>query len=120
MKSVAIKITVLSMTSLISSLLTVSFRAISYFTVADQDGIAVIIYGIFVNAQVFWLQIDTVISSLCLILFLPKTKSIYEFCCCCCIAMTRKCYHKQEMRSQSHIELSTSRQTTADELKFLR
>ena len=72
-KKLSTKITILAVVSLISSFLTVSFRTLSYFYVFnDHYEHTEELYGIFGNAVVIWLQIDTVISCICLILFLPN------------------------------------------------
>ena len=41
-----------------------------------------------------WIQFDTIISCLCLILFLPKTNTAYNILCYCCKILSRKCMEK--------------------------
>ena len=97
--NVSVKVSILCITSLISSILTVIFRGMAYYlNESDQDdGIS---YVVFNNLQVIWLQIDTVISGICIVLFLPKTKRGYEIFCCCCHKIMSK-YYSQNLRKNS-------------------
>lgn len=67
------KITILSVTSLFSSCVFISLNAIAYY----QN-----FAGPLDKVRAIWLQIDTAISCICLLLFLPKTQWIYNKLCC--------------------------------------
>merc|ERR1719242_2851084 len=57
-----------------------------------------------------WIQIDTVISCLCLVLFLPRTQRGFDVFCCCCNRMLsrimKKALQKSTVRSLHTIESS--------------
>ena len=72
---VSVRITILSTTSLISSLLLMAFRAISYW----YDYVS-----IFDKISAIWLQIDVIINCVALMLFLPKTQKGFNIFCWCC------------------------------------
>ena len=86
--NVAIKITILTVTSLLSSVILIIFRAIVNFIAFHKSLSNALLYDVF---QSFWLQIDTIISCLCFLLFLPKTEKGFKCLCCVCIAMVSKC-----------------------------
>eukprot|EP01084_Bolivina_argentea_P080223 145357_1 len=98
MIKVSVKITILSVTSLISSLILITLRAITYHnkwgTPLDK-------------IHTIWLQIDTIISCLCLVLFLPKTQKGFDLCCCCCNAILSKNI-KKSLHRQTMYQLSSS------------
>ena len=71
------KISILSVTSLVSSMTLVTLRAIGNVTSWPADSMLGIVL-------VFVFQIDTTISCLCLVLFLPKTEKMFTVLCCCC------------------------------------
>ena len=98
------KISVLCITSLISSLI---------FVFLD----AILVYSDF-NVYVLWLtqtwfQIDTIITSVCLTLFLQGTKWIYRVLCCCSISVGHRCLkwrllsggfqHSYDLQIENHI-----------------
>eukprot|EP01084_Bolivina_argentea_P205124 350462_1 len=97
MIKVSVKITALTVTSLISSLILITFRAVSNFHQWKDT-------SFLDKVCVFWLQIDTSISSLCLVLFLPKTEKGFKMLCCCCRYILSKCM-KSAVR-KSTIQLS--------------
>lgn len=105
--NVAIKVSILSLVSLISSMFTVLGRGIMYLLNGDlglDEGLG---YVVVVNGHVIWLQIDTIISGICVVLFLPKTQNGYEILCCCCHKLMSRCYSKS--LKQSSIRLHRKR-----------
>ena len=86
MIDVSIKITLLSVTSLLSSMVLIAFRAQSYFLWWESP--IDIAHG-------YWYQLDTMISCICLTLFLPKTKNAYNKLCCCCKNALSRCMRER-------------------------
>eukprot|EP01084_Bolivina_argentea_P117788 209115_1 len=98
---VSVKITILSVTSLLSSLLLIALLAIANFVKWTEDT--------FLNKAVaFWLQMDTMISSVCLVLFLPNTKKIYGIFCWCCKVTLKQCMTKSVRRSTIRLGVLTN------------
>ena len=79
---ISVKITILSVTSLLSSVVLFVFRGITYFAYAK--GIKSDAEELTGLLEALWLRFDTIISCLCLMLFLPKTKKGFKIFCCCC------------------------------------
>ena len=80
--NLSVKATVLSITSLVSSLALVSFNeAVLYLPSCPHVD--------FNLAELFdlCLQVDTIISCLCLTLFLARIERVYRVLCCCCSAV---------------------------------
>merc|ERR550525_535584 len=75
MMTLSVKITVLSCVSLLSSLLFVSFMATAIY-------LQFTVYMDFITN--LWLQISTMISTLCLTLYIARTERAYDVLCCCC------------------------------------
>ena len=88
---VSVKITILTVTSLLSSVLLVVVRILVNFIVTHKDPKQAALLDLFMS---FWIQIDTIISCLCFVLFLPKTQGGFKFLCCCCIGLLSKCMKK--------------------------
>ena len=80
MMSLGVKASVLSITTLLSSLLWVAPEAVAVFL--ELPGTRTFCYIIDL-----WQQIDTVISCVCLVLFLTKATRLYRALCCCCICV---------------------------------
>ena len=85
MIGVSVKIAILAISSLLSSLILISFRAISFFMRYESP---------LAKVAAIWIQMDTMISCLCLVLFLPKTQKAFDFFCCCCNALLSKYMEK--------------------------
>ena len=83
--TVSVKIALLAITSLVSSLILITLRAISFF-MSYKSVIA--------KCAAMWIQFDTIISCLCLVLFLPKTQRAFSILCCCCNALSKKCMER--------------------------
>eukprot|EP01084_Bolivina_argentea_P287149 492680_1 len=98
MITISVKITVLSVTSLLSSVILIVFRAISYFMSYNTP---------LDKCMAFWLHIDCIISCICLLLFLPRTQKAFGIFCCCCNNILSK-YMKQSVRT-STIALSKNK-----------
>ena len=82
----SVKIAVITITSLVSSLIVVSFDAVSYYF-DDYE-----MRDSFVLIFTLWFQIDTgIISSICLILFLARAERMYRILCCCGTAVGYRC-----------------------------
>ena len=73
-----VKIAVLSIIGLLSSLIFVVLHALNVYF--GLNGCIAMIAHI-------WLQCDTVISCFCLTLFVAQTETLYRILCCCCIAV---------------------------------
>ena len=103
-----VKIAVLSITGLLSSLIFVILQAINVHF--DLNGCMALITH-------FWLQADTVISCFCLTLFVAQTERFYRILCCCCIAVgyqwTKRALMIRRDRSESSFR---SRSITSDGL----
>ena len=89
MIQISVKVAVLSITSLTSSVMLMIFRAISFFfafrTVVDK-------------VASMWIQIDVMISCLCLVLFIPSTQRGFDRLCCCCNWVVMKCMRRSLQR----------------------
>ena len=92
--NLSVKIAVLSTISLLSSLTVVSFDALSYYL--DNFKLE----GSLVLAFTVCFQVDLIISSVCLTLFLPASRAerIYRIICCCGIAVGYRCMRKELMK----------------------
>ena len=95
----SVKISVLSITSLLSTLIYVSLDAVVIFF--DSDQFMAYILSI-------CLEIDTIISCLCLTLFLARTERIYRILCCCCVGVQYR-WMKQTLLKQ--VDQSTMSRT---------
>ena len=103
----SIKIAVLSITSLVSSLILVSFNeAVLYLPRCPHVD--------FNLAQLFdlCLQTDTIISCLCLTLFLARIESVYRVLCCCCSAVGFRWMRRVLLRRRD--EIASSLQSTSE------
>ena len=98
---VSVKITILAITALLSSVILITFRAIVNFMEFHQSLSNPLLYDVF---QSFWLQMDTIISCLCLILFLPQTSTVYRILCCCCIGLLSNCVDIHEIEMEFSIK----------------
>ena len=78
---ICVKMATLSISSLLSSFVFASFDCAAYYHNFD---------GPTDKIRMIWLQIDMVISCICLILFLPKTQKAYDILCCCCRSICSK------------------------------
>jgi len=105
--NVAIKVTILSLVSLVSSMLTVMGRGMMYLLNGDLGWDDTMAYVAVVNGHVIWLQIDTIISGICVVLFLPRTEDGYRLLCWCCHKLMSKRYSKS--LKQSSIRLHRKR-----------
>ena len=106
MMKLSVKITVLSCVSLVSSLLVVSLA-----TIVD---ISLDFNGAILPITNFWIQIDTVISALCLVLFLVRAERMYNIVCCGCNALGYQCMRRTLMkwRDRSRRSFESSLQST--------
>ena len=95
----SVKITILSISALLSSLIffAVSADAYIYGVRHGFDSGRYIFKAFCVNA---WLAIGNVINCVCLILFLQSTKVMYEKLCCCCIAFCSCCIRRALLRAK--------------------
>merc|ERR1712096_73499 len=76
---ISVKIAVLAITSLTSSLILLSFRAVSFYLSYESP---------MAKVAAIWIQVDVMLSCLCLLLFLPKTqRGFLCFCCLCHVAL---------------------------------
>ena len=94
--NLSVKITVLSLTSLSSTLIFVSFDALSLYL----NGLSMLLY-----VDLF-LQIDTVITCLCLTLFLLHTERVYRVLCCCCNALVYRWMRHVFLRNEDFDDIS--------------
>ena len=89
MIEISVKVAVLAITSLTSSVMLMVFRAISFFfayrTVVDK-------------VASMWIQIDVMISCVCLVLFIPSTQRAFDRLCCCCNWVVTKCMRRSLQR----------------------
>eukprot|EP01084_Bolivina_argentea_P113621 202468_1 len=69
MMKVSVKISILTITSLTSSFILITLRSISFF-LSYKSPLA--------KCAAMWMQFDTIISCLCLLLFLPKTQKGFD------------------------------------------
>jgi len=78
---ISVKIGILAIVSLTSSLILLALRVTSFYL--SYRAMAA-------KVAAMWLQIDTMISCVCLLLFLPRTQRGFDvFCCCCNAVLTR-------------------------------
>lgn len=96
----SVKITVLSITSLIPSLIFVALDAVAIYL--DEPPLLVLICW-------FWLQIDTIITSLCLTLLMERTHGLYRRLCCCCITIGYRCVKRRLFRNDDRNDSESSR-----------
>lgn len=104
MMNLSIKVAVLSITSLFSSLLFVSVGAMGIYF--DFGGIMLLL-------TYLGLQIETLITCFCVTLFLGRAMRVYHTLCCCCIAVGYRCMKPallREVKEQS--TLSTLSKST--------
>ena len=85
MIAVSVKVAVLAITSLTSSVLLLGFRPVSFF-MAYQTAMD--------KVASMWIQMDTMISCLCLVLFTPSTQRGFDCLCCCCNVVVSKCMRR--------------------------
>ena len=89
MIEISVKVAVLAITSLTSSVMLMVFRAVSFFfgyrTVVDK-------------VASIWIQIDVMISCVCLVLFIPSTQRGFDRLCCCCNWIAIKCMRRSLQR----------------------
>ena len=98
----AVKCSTLTFSSLLSSLILITVRMVSY-----QTGWIYIQLSTFGD---FWFQIDTIISCVCLLLFLPKTEKGFDILCFCIqrplIQKVRKNIYDKSNNSQTDLNQS--------------
>merc|ERR1719300_92088 len=82
---ISVKIAILAIVSLTSSLILLAFRVTSFY-LSYQSPMA--------KVAAIWIQIDTMISCLCLVLFLPRTQRGFNLFCCCCNVVLSKIMKK--------------------------
>ena len=87
----SVKIAVLSITSLLSSLAFVSLDALSTYYQWEHS-MRWLLY--------WWLQIDIVITCFCLTLFLARTEKVYNMLCCCCIFIGQRWMRRMLLRNE--------------------
>ena len=88
---ISVKITILTVTCLLSAILLVGFKAIVNFVVAHKAPHQAVFMSVILS---FWINIDVIIRCLCFILFLPGTEKGFRFLCCCCIRILSNCIKK--------------------------
>ena len=103
--NLSVKITVLSFVSLLSSLMVVSMATAAEISLDLSGPIALI--------DSLWTQIDTMISSLCLVLFLKPAEGTYTILCCCCASVGRKCMNRALLRRRMESSVWQSKTITA-------
>ena len=94
MISVAIKISLCSISSLVSSLVFISLNAMAYFENFE---------GPIDKVRVLWLQGDTVISALCLVLVLEGTSTLYNKLCCICKVVCARLMAEELTKRRTHM-----------------
>eukprot|EP01084_Bolivina_argentea_P071851 130538_1 len=104
------KITILSVCSLLSSSILILLRAVAYFNYKHINT-----YHLLDKIDAIWLQFDTMISCICLILFLPKTQRGYElFCCLCNICLSKYIKEYIEASTIQSCELTVTTNSNQD------
>ena len=62
------------------------------------------------KATEIWMQIDTIISCICLTLFLPNTNRLYGLLCCCCNKTSSKAMkYAVKRRTMTHFNHAYNR-----------
>ena len=94
--NLSVKISTLSIISLLSSLIFVVLNTIIYYTNWRKP--TAITFWTVHNLEVknIWLSIDTVISCICLTLFLSSR--LYQVLCCCCVSLGNRCMRNALLR----------------------
>ena len=83
--NLSVKTVVLSTTSLFASLILMSYDAVAFYF--HLSTIAVL-------PLYLWLQIDTLISCLCLTLCFVEAERAYRLLCCCCVSIGKRCMRR--------------------------
>lgn len=88
----SVKIIVLAIVSMISSCVLMALRAVCFNFIVSYE---------MSKTLEIWIQLDTMISCVCLTLFLPRTQRGFDILCGCCNAILSRCMRKS-------LELSTA------------
>jgi len=106
---ISVKIAILAIVSLTSSLILLAFRTTSFVLSYDTP---------MAKVAAMWIQMDTMISCVCLVLFLPRTQRGFDALCCCCNVLLsnimRKLLQHSTVRSLRSIENSRALQISPD------
>ena len=103
----SVKTAILTSVSLTSSSVLMAFRASTCVTSE---------YSPMGKITSIWIQMDTMISCICLVLFLPRTQRGFDSLCCCCSRLLsefmKKLLQKSTVKSLHVIETSRAQQAS--------
>lgn len=91
--NLSVKIAVLSILSLLSSLIYIILSAVMWLHLSL----------LLMNLLHLWLVIDIIITCSCLVLFLSRTDRVYSILCCCCVALGNRCIKRALLKKHRRI-----------------
>ena len=90
MMQISVKTSMLTIVSLTSSSILMALRAANCLKSKETP---------MAKLTEWWVQMDTVVSCICLVLFLPRTQRGFDVFCCCCTKLLSECLRNSLQKS---------------------
>ena len=106
LRGIKVKIAILALVSLTSSSILMGFRVASFY-LSYKSPMA--------KVAAIWLQFDTMLSCVCLVLFHSQTQRYFNILCCCCSKVV-SIFMKESLQNSRILEIHTIEDTCTQEI----